>query len=206
VLAVFVSVFVLTPWRGVVAAEPESEPRLSIPGGQTIAPGRLVELQWTAADSVRELEILLSRDGGRTYSVCISPELDPRARRFRWRVPDFGTSELRLRIRFNRRGREIEGPPTRARIAERGADAPDPLGLPRSSAEPRESRPGNEPRTSARGPGMDPGERTDSFDPDGPLRAATSPHRFIARRRPPAWTARAVVAIDRAPRCMPMRT
>jgi hypothetical protein len=115
------------------AEEPgrESEPRLFLPGGHLVRAGQLIDLRWTAADRIRELEILLSLDGGRTYSLCISPRLDPKRCRFVWRVPGGAGGRLRMRIRFNRDGREIEGAPM-ALVAVSPAEpgAPEPLGLP----------------------------------------------------------------------------
>lgn len=109
----------------------EREPRLDLPDGRVVRPGQSVDLSWSAADDIRELEILLSTDGGRHYAVCISPQLDPGARHFTWRVPDVAGAELRLRIRFNRGGVEIEGPPTGPLAVGRApGDRPEPLGLP----------------------------------------------------------------------------
>lgn len=109
----------------------ESEPRVVLGGDQAVHPGEIVELHWARADNVRELEILLSQDGGRTYATCISPELDPSLCRFTWRVPEKIGQDLRLRVRYNRDGREIEGPPTKPLGLE--ASHPlegTPLGLP----------------------------------------------------------------------------
>lgn len=112
------------PWK-------ESEPRLMLPGNRTVQPGELIELRWTPADSVSELEILLSLDGGRHYAMCISPQLDPRRCTFLWRVPQVASSALRMRIRFNRGGREIEGAPTGPLfVGPDGARQGEPLGLP----------------------------------------------------------------------------
>src|SRR5215813_3271044 len=82
---------VLLVWAGVATASPTTtEPRLMLPGWHTVRAGQLLALRWSPADSVSELEILLSTDGGRHYSHCISPRLDPRRCRFVWRVPDMG--------------------------------------------------------------------------------------------------------------------
>jgi len=63
--------------------------------------GDLVEIHWdgTIAD-VAEMEILLSLDGGAHYPLRVSPELDPRAGHYRWRVPNLSSGAARLRIRF----------------------------------------------------------------------------------------------------------
>jgi hypothetical protein len=109
----------------------EVEPRLVLQGHHLIRAGEWIDLRWAEADSISELEILLSTDGGQHYSACISPELDPRQREFLWRVPPLSTGSLRLRIRFNRHGREIEGAPTSPLTVVAGTkDEPEPLGLP----------------------------------------------------------------------------
>jgi len=105
-------------------------PRLELPGALTARAGQELELRWTAADSVRELEILLSTDGGRTYTECTPPRLDPAAGSVRWCMPRGEAGSLRLRIRYNRGGREIEGSPVRLVRAGSGDDADAPLALP----------------------------------------------------------------------------
>jgi len=141
----------------------EAEPRLILPGGCLVRAGEVVDLQWSAADSISELEILLSVDGGRHYVRCISPQLDPSRAHFLWRVPELGSHVLRMRIRFNRGGRgEIEGAPTPPLVAlSPSQTGPEPLGLPIFPA-------GHEPRTG--------GSRTET--PDGrsfDARQTTSP-------------------------------
>lgn len=122
----------------------ESGPRLILPGSHAVVAGQEIALAWTRDDEVSELEILLSVDGGRTYPIWISPRLSPRDCRFVWRVPDESGRSLRMRIRFNRGGREIEGAPT-ASLDVVPAGAPEPLGLPPLSSEPaRTPRPGGE--------------------------------------------------------------
>jgi len=134
---------------GRASAEPEresaSEPRLVLPGGHEVRPGQLVQLTWEGADSVTELEILLSVDGGRHYDIWVSPELDPAQHHFSWRVPDVHGGTLRLRIRYNRGGREIEGAPTAALRTQPGEDPTGPLALPAAGGGEGESapRPGN---------------------------------------------------------------
>lgn len=108
----------------------EAEPMLILPGDHVVRPGEWIELRWTRADEISEMEILLSRDGGRSYAVCISPRLDPRRCGFRWRVPE-AAGDLCMRIRFNRHGREIEGAPSAPlRIAGGESGPAQPLGLP----------------------------------------------------------------------------
>jgi hypothetical protein len=84
---------------------------LSFPGD--VHAGQIVELRWsTPPADVEELEVMLSLDGGRTYDVRISPEIDPRTKVWRWRVPNLPTSEARLRLRLGSRRGEREGQPT----------------------------------------------------------------------------------------------
>jgi hypothetical protein len=78
----------------------------------TVHAGDLVELRWnTLPSNVEELEILLSLDGGRHYAVRVTPECDPRAGRYLWRVPNLATSSARLRLRLGVEEREIEAEP-----------------------------------------------------------------------------------------------
>ena len=106
-------------------------PRLVFPGGHPVRAGQWVYLRWERTGRVSELEILLSRDGGRTYTECVTPELDPDRQHLLWRVPDLDARELRLRIRFNRDGREIEAPPASpVRLAADADGGPEPLVLP----------------------------------------------------------------------------
>jgi hypothetical protein len=107
------------------------EPRLVLPGDRVVHAGQWIDLRWTPADSVSELEILLSLDGGRHYSLCVSPPLDPKRGCFSWHVPAIEGRALKMRIRFNRGGREIEGAPTAPFFvggSDRGGALP--LGLP----------------------------------------------------------------------------
>jgi hypothetical protein len=118
---------------GVDEREParEREPRLILPGDRLVRPGEWIDLRWTRADDVLELEILLSLDGGRSYTICISPQLDPDRHDFLWQVPDLAGAALTMRIRYNVGGREIEGAPTGPLTVERGNRGhPQPLGLP----------------------------------------------------------------------------
>ena len=100
--------------RGMAApASPIAPPRLVLPELEAARAGSNLEIRWTMPDaSVEELELQLSLDDGRHYTLRVSPELDPRAGRFVWRVPNLASGEARLRLRFNRDGREIEGEPS----------------------------------------------------------------------------------------------
>jgi hypothetical protein len=47
-----------------------------------------------------EMEVWLSLDGGRTFPMCITPILDPKATQFDWTVPNMPTNAAVLDIRF----------------------------------------------------------------------------------------------------------
>lgn len=110
--------------------ELDEAPRLFGLAGRVVHAGEAIDLRWSAADGVRELEILLSEDGGRHYRLAVSPSLDPGAQHFTWIVPELESREVRLLIRYNRNGREIEGMPSDVIGVAPSADGPEPLALP----------------------------------------------------------------------------
>ncbi len=87
--------------------------------------GDVVTLHWVDPGPLaEEMEILLSVDGGRTYPLRVSPELDPRAGSYRWRVPDLPAAGACLRVRLGHGRDEWSCAPTAAfRIVAGGADA-----------------------------------------------------------------------------------
>jgi hypothetical protein len=94
----------------------------------SVAAGRLVELRWRGIPAdIEEAELLLSLDGGRSYPVRLTPELEARTTSFRWRVPDLPTEQAVLMLRVG----DEEGERTGAlsscfRILHvEGAPAPD---------------------------------------------------------------------------------
>jgi hypothetical protein len=184
----------------------EAEPRLVLPGDRSVQAGEWIELRWSDAEDIRELEILLSVDGGRTYSRCITPQLDPDRRGFRWRVPALAGGELRLRIRYNRDGREIEGAPAEPLEVTAADPRPVPLGLPFASAEGEDRGDRDRPRAPDRSPGRSANPAEDSDEAGAsppetrtlPARAcpdavahpssASHPAPFAAPRMPPLRT------------------
>src|SRR5262245_28283198 len=187
---------------GAAGASPrESEPRLTLPGTRVVRPGQWIDLRWSEADSISELEILLSRDGGRHYVECISPQLDPRRCHYTWRVPEIGKGELRMRIRFNRRGQEIEGAPSAPLMVAGGLGGPEPLGLPPLARDSGE----RSPRSSSRGQELARWAEPDVDDHLNAPRRARGPSRptFLTRdRRPAGSTCRTPFV---APRSTPLR-
>jgi hypothetical protein len=182
-------------------------PRLILPGAHAVQTGQMVALRWSPADSISELEILLSVDGGRHYSRSISPSLDPKRCEFVWRVPDLGTAKVWLRIRFNRGGREIEGAPAAPLAVLAGdRDLHEPLALPPlGGANPGRTSSEREP-APLRGSGPGPAE---ALDPPAPAHRSDTAHDAASKSLPafhrPAGAAACHTALA-APRFLPMRT
>jgi hypothetical protein len=77
--------------------------------GDILLPGQQVRVQWQAAlphvdMTWCELELYLSLDGGRTYPIRLTPQLDPRIGYFDWTVPNTPTGAAVLDIRFGCEG------------------------------------------------------------------------------------------------------
>jgi hypothetical protein len=73
--------------------------------GESLAPGSLVRVEWRyACDSallpvLDEAEVVLSLDGGMTYPIRVSRELDPCEATVLWRVPALASDSARLALR-----------------------------------------------------------------------------------------------------------
>jgi len=98
---------------GAAAALLASEPAFLTPShGETLAPGSLVEVEWRSAcesdipPGFNEAEIVLSLDGGLSYPIRVSRELDPCESTVSWRVPALATTSARLAVRM---GEEWDG-------------------------------------------------------------------------------------------------
>jgi len=83
-----------------------SEPDFVSPGrGESLAPGSLVTVQWRSAcesdlpAGFDEAELVLSLDGGLTYPIRVSGELDPCESTVTWRVPALASGSVRLALR-----------------------------------------------------------------------------------------------------------
>jgi hypothetical protein len=74
--------------------------------GQILHPGQRVRIQWKdTLPNVRyvawcEMEVWLSVDGGRTFAMCITPILEPKATYFDWTVPNTPSNAAVLDVRF----------------------------------------------------------------------------------------------------------
>jgi hypothetical protein len=112
----FVVAFTLAPQllnnsQGVLAGEGGYSATLISPtAGQIVYPGQRVRLRWKATlPRLRytegcEMEVFLSVDGGRTFTMCITPLLDPKTTYYDWTVPNMPTNAAVLDIRFGCEG------------------------------------------------------------------------------------------------------
>lgn len=87
------------------AASPYSAQLISPAPGQVLYPGQKVRVEWRSVlPPVNllgcEMEVWLSLDGGRTFPMCITPIMDPKAQYFYWIVPNMPTEKAILDIRF----------------------------------------------------------------------------------------------------------
>jgi hypothetical protein len=93
----------------VARADTPTERFLSPARGEALAPGAIVEVRWTSfcagrTGRIDEAEIILSLDGGLTFPIRVSQELDPCETRFLWRVPMLATGRARLALRTGSEG------------------------------------------------------------------------------------------------------
>jgi hypothetical protein len=82
---------------------------ISPTAGQVLHPGQQVRVEWThTLPNINlagcEEEVWLSLDGGRTFTACITPILDPKATFFYWTVPNTPTNAAVLDVRFGGEG------------------------------------------------------------------------------------------------------
>ena len=78
---------------------------ISPTAGQVLYPGQRIKVAWRVklphVDlGACETEVFLSLDGGSTFSMMISPAMDPRAQYFYWIVPNIPTNQAVLEVRF----------------------------------------------------------------------------------------------------------
>ena len=73
--------------------------------GQVLTPGQHVRVEWRSTLpninlGACEMEVFLSVDGGRTFTMWISPWLNPKSTSFDWTVPNTLTNAAVMDIRF----------------------------------------------------------------------------------------------------------
>lgn len=82
-------------------------PALSV--REAVAAGDTVVVRWSGIpSSAREIELLLSVDGGRTFSLRLTNELEPGSGSFLWQVPALETDRARVAIRMGLTPRDHE--------------------------------------------------------------------------------------------------
>src|SRR5262249_35439784 len=87
---------------------PNFSPTLISPmAGQVLYPGQVVRVEWRTSvpslikwPSYCEIELWLSLDGGSTYTMRLTPSMDPNTTFFYWTVPNTPTNSALLDIRF----------------------------------------------------------------------------------------------------------
>jgi len=87
------------------AANGYSAQLISPTTGQVLYPGQKIRVEWRSILppvnlGACEMEVWLSLDGGRTFTMWISPWMDPKAQYFYWTVPNTPTNAAVLDIRF----------------------------------------------------------------------------------------------------------
>ena len=73
--------------------------------GQVLHPGQHARVEWRSTFpninlGAGEMEVWLSVDGGRTFTMWISPWLNPKAQYFDWTVPNTLTNAAVMDVRF----------------------------------------------------------------------------------------------------------
>ena len=74
--------------------------------GQAIAAGTSTTLRFAADGDFEEMEVLLSLDGGRSFSLRVTREMSGGTHQLEWRVPNLPTTRARLALRV---GNDEEG-------------------------------------------------------------------------------------------------
>jgi hypothetical protein len=96
-----------------VAAAPLPKILFSQPAeGSSLHEGDTVQIRWSGVPAdAEEIELLLSVDGGRQFSLRLTDALDSTSGSFLWRVPSLSTDTASLAIRMGVHGEEIVSAP-----------------------------------------------------------------------------------------------
>jgi hypothetical protein len=109
VLILFLVAFTFPPaWMSGMPAPPPaiSATLMSPKAGEVLYPGERVRVEWKTSipNPIQleswEMELWLSLDGGRTYTMRITPSMDPKTTFFYWIVPNTPTNSALIDIRF----------------------------------------------------------------------------------------------------------
>jgi hypothetical protein len=80
--------------------------------GASLHEGETVQIRWSGVPAdAEEIELLLSVDGGETFSLRLTDELESTSGSFLWRVPGLLTDTASLAIRVGAHGEEIVSAP-----------------------------------------------------------------------------------------------
>jgi hypothetical protein len=181
--------------------------------GAAVAAGARASVAWSGLPAgVDELELLLSVDGGRSYPIRLTPQLDPASGTLLWDVPNLPSGEARLRVRYGIDHREFDGPQS-APFAISGAS-----GRPVAPLEVREGElwPGKVPlpgrregksrlATPADVTGETPGPGEADPPPTWSLSPGTQKSLSVARMAANAGEDAQVTPFPRRPRTLPLR-
>ncbi len=157
------------------AAAPPSVRLLTPADGAVLTAGSTVRLEWEPTGAldpaIEEWEAFLSVDGGRYYSVRLTPHLDLDRRGLAFAVPDLPTTEARLLLRFGDEREEVGVEmPARLRIVRGEMPAtelaPSALPVPTAGEAARPGDPGVVVWTAGRRDGRSLGHRR-AADPPG---------------------------------------
>jgi hypothetical protein len=81
--------------------------------GTVLRAGDLVRVRWTdLPEEVEEMELMLSLDGGLSFPVQLTPQLDPLLGSLAWLVPNLAIPHASLRMRVGVGREEIESAPS----------------------------------------------------------------------------------------------
>lgn len=98
---------------------------LSPSSGTVLRAGDVVQVRWTdLPEEVEEMELLLSMDGGLSFPVQLTPQLDPLLGSLSWRVPNLAIPHASLRLRVGVGRDEIESAPSGVFSIECAAGGP----------------------------------------------------------------------------------
>jgi hypothetical protein len=110
VVTLFLLTLAFAPLRTLALPPPPpsfSVTLISPTAGQVLHAGQAFVVQWQTSirnpirwPSCEEMELWLSLDGGYTYTMQITPQMDPRTTFFSWIVPNMPTNSALLDIRF----------------------------------------------------------------------------------------------------------
>ena len=106
---------VASPFRAPVSVVALSLPTIvfSQPAeGSALREGETIQIRWSGVPAdAEEIELLLSVDGGRNFSLRLTDELYSSSGSFLWRVPGLSTDTASLAIRMGVHGQEVLSAP-----------------------------------------------------------------------------------------------